>query len=82
MSDDIVTRLREELLGFHNHLSTWEINAERHEAADEIERLKAEVEKWRKVADTFYSRHDRGRTCNLISPCHECDAYEKAVRDE
>ena len=40
MSDDIVTRLREELLGFHNHLSTWEINAERHEAADEIERLR------------------------------------------
>lgn len=52
------------------------------DGANEIERLKAELEKWRNVADIFYSRHDRGRTCNLISPCHECDAYEKAVRDE
>lgn len=51
-------------------------------AVKEIERLKAEVEKWRKVADLFHSRHDYGRTCALISRCWECEAYQKAVSDE
>lgn len=52
------------------------------EATLEIERLKAERDKWRKVADLFHSRHDYGRTCALISRCWECEAYQKAVSGE
>lgn len=49
---------------------------------NEIERLKAEVEKWRKIAAMFYKRHDNRRNCSLLASCKECDAYEKAVRGE
>lgn len=57
MTDDIVTRLREELahrLRWHVRRGGYECMCETcvflMEAADEIERLRAEVDKWKKVS--------------------------------
>ena len=51
MSDDIVTRLRmpvQHTLVFGN---IEQANDERHEAADEIERLRLDRQRWRKIAE-------------------------------
>lgn len=49
---------------------------------EELQKAIAEAEKWRKIAEMFYARHENRRSCSLLASCKECDAYEKAVRGE
>jgi len=74
MSDDIVTRLRDHL-AIVDHAFVWN---ELSEAADEIERLRADVERWRKLA---HSEHYAWSQCPLNCVCMS-DLYRKAKRDE
>ena len=61
MTDDIVTRLRE-------HQNPW---YPLDEAADEIERLRAERIRWEKIAHYLYRLVDKyGEICS-------CDDYEQ-----
>ena len=77
MTDDIVTRLR--------GLNTASYHLLCNEAADEIERLRTERDRWRELADSL------ARFGNCESPdCPDCDrdwkltyeSYEQAVRGE
>jgi hypothetical protein len=81
-TDDIVTRLREELLTIERH-GTESLNDLDHAhllvaAADEIERLRAEVNTWMGAAERFAES----------DPKFDAFAYyfkarrEEAVRDE
>ena len=49
MTDDIVTRLRKYL----SHIDEYELTPLAYEAADEIERLRAEVNLWMGAAEKF-----------------------------
>ena len=82
--DDIVTRLRELGRYVNTEGGRW-FEPITTEAADEIERLRAEVKQWRDMADNL------ARFGNCESPdCPDCDRdwkliyqdYEKAVRGE
>ena len=86
MSDDIVTRLRD-YLAIVDHAFVWN---ELSEAADEIERLQAERDRWRKIADRLVSGAERqidewrpeGKNNTndaWLSAWHE---YDQAVRGE
>ena len=54
MADDIVTRLREHALeGIWDFTKcSWDIQ----EAADEIERLRADLKQWQALCDTYYHK--------------------------
>lgn len=79
MTDDIVTRLR-----YKQRLHEgWDaVNGPLFgDAADEIERLREEVAKWRMIADDFATTH-RHRL-GLDGAWDKCNlAYEKAVRGD
>jgi hypothetical protein len=78
MSDDIVTRLRDEppTLYFGNHQHWCEVLGIMDDAADEIERLRAEVTTWRTVAEAFAISGD------AESLPYAGELYAKAVRHE
>ena len=85
MTDDIVTRLRKQI---PIPLEVADTGAPAYliaEAADEIERLRTERDRWRELADSL------ARFGNCESPdCPDCDrdwkltyeSYEQAVRGE
>ena len=85
MTDDIVTRLRDSIT---NGLGIWDGDAK--EAADEIERLRVDRDKWRKVADELYLSGNCSETC--VDGTGGCDCscswggaeweYQQAVADE
>ena len=73
MTDDIVTRLR-----------AWKIDGVQtiyDDAADEIERLRQDRDKWRKVADDFASTHRHRFGLDGAWDAVNI-AYEKAVLDD
>lgn len=87
--DDLVTRLRERSRRF------WKTGLdnpafEMAEAADEIERLRTEVDKWRKVADELYISGNCSETCVDGAGGYDCSCswggaeweYQQAVRGE
>ena len=93
MTDDIVTRLRDkaeerqEALDeyWRGHKFDYDLPMLENEAADEIERLRADRDRWRELADSL------ARFGNCESPdCPDCDrdwkltyeSYDKAVRGE
>ncbi len=71
MSDDIVTRLRAYNIGNIGHEASSHMEETLYESADEIERLRAEVKRWRGWA-TDYAYDDP--TCE----CERCDAVMQA----
>lgn len=84
MSDDIVTRLRELGRYVNTEGGRW-FEPITTEAADDIERLRTERDRWRELADSL------ARFGNCESPdCPDCDrdwkltyeSYEQAVRGE
>lgn len=81
MSDDIVIRLRNHIRGDYEKTAEYLLGL----AADEIERLREKVDKWRNLADSL------ARFGNCESPdCPNCDRdwkltyqnYEQEVRGE
>lgn len=67
MSDDIVTRLRKPLPYNLVGLTTKDLGNERYEAADEIERLRADRDRWAKWGEHVFTCHNKG-----INPCYDC----------
>ena len=55
MSDDIVTRLRAYNIGNIAHEASSHMEETLYDAADEIERLRDEVEHWRRIAETEHA---------------------------
>lgn len=84
MTDDIVTRLRrvpERVPKGGLTVGLNEYYQRCQDAADEIERLRAEVAKWREVADEFAITHrHRLGLDGAWDACHL--AYEEAVRGD
>lgn len=87
LSDDIVTRLRKRYCSHGNNYDgayqpvEWSTTCERCEldrqAADEIERLRADRDRWFKLADGMADCLDSSTEAgDLLAD------YEKAVRDE
>lgn len=75
MSDDIVTRLRE--VAVQEYKDGWVVFPVCDRAADEIEGLRAERDKWRKLADSMAGCLD-----SSMDASDALDAYEQAVRGE
>ena len=81
VSDDIVTRLRAYNIGNIAHEASSHMEETLYEAADEIERLRADRDRWKQLAIT-----DHLDVCNLDD--HElCLSYlewkvNKAVRGD
>ena len=69
MTDDIVTRLRE-----HHCFDDAGCNAAIRDAADEIERLRADRDNWKDLASEYYHLDPK---CE----CHLCDRFRKAMDD-
>lgn len=88
MTDDIVTRLR--ALGTRERPVPDAYYVSPDEAADEIERLRADRDKWRKVADELYFSGNCSEMC--VDGAGGCDCscswggaqweYQQAVRGE
>ena len=74
MTDDIVTRLRDYLAIVDHAFVLNELS----DAADEIERLRKEVEVWRKIA---HMEHSAWSQCPSDCLCLSND-FRKAVRGE
>jgi len=76
LTDDIVKRLRAKASDEDTQL--WPISNQSpllEEAADKIERLHAERDRWRKIADAFYEAGS-----NRSAHSEVAEAYEQKVR--
>lgn len=71
MTDDIVTRLR----------TDFECYDHAREAADEIERLRADRDKFFHLARRLYDQHGK-RGDEVLAEAYLLKEYEKAVRGE
>ena len=79
VTDDIVTRLRKQVARAEvdGVLPSWDFAKVVWEAADEIERLRADVKRWRNWAEEFFYT-DPDCECPLCDQVRE--AIEKTVR--